>query len=58
MAGRRDLTEAEIRDVRRLARTLEPHDRNQVERLIGEVEELRAREAASRQIQGLEEGAY
>jgi hypothetical protein len=35
-----------------------PHERDQLERLIGELDELRSREAFARAIQGLEEGAY
>jgi len=53
--GRRDLTDAEIRDVRAWAREQDPRRSDQLQRLIGELQELREREAVQRHLAGLEE---
>lgn len=55
--SRRDLTEAEIQDLRLWARNQAPGIRSTIERLVGEVLELREREAHSRSLHELE-GEY
>lgn len=53
--ARRDLTEAEIVELQMAYKHMEPRPRELIQRLIGEVLELRGREAAVRQLHDLEQ---
>jgi hypothetical protein len=56
--ARRDLNEIEIYDLRVWAKQQSPRERDLIERLCGEVKELRDREAGARVMQDLEQGEW